>query len=112
MKISSWTCIDCSNLDHASAPGIVHKAGLNRSAQIPDRGILVQLLLKENNRMSEQKPSCVHCERSDEQVPLIPLTYKSEQYWICPQHLPMAIHKPQALVGKLPGAENLSAGEH
>jgi hypothetical protein len=62
--------------------------------------------------MSEQKPTCVKCERSNDQVPLIPINYQDEQYWICPQHLPLAIHKPQALVGKLPGAENLAAGEH
>lgn len=62
--------------------------------------------------MSESNPKCVFCERSNQEVPLIPMDYKDEQYWICPSHLPLAIHKPQALVGKLPGAENLSAGEH
>lgn len=62
--------------------------------------------------MSNQKPSCVYCERSNEQVPLIPLNFQDKEYWICPQHLPMAIHKPQMLEGKLPGVENLTAGGH
>jgi hypothetical protein len=33
-------------------------------------------------------------------------------YHICPQHLPVLIHNPQMLVGKLPGAEGLTPAEH
>ncbi|MBG7609951.1 MAG: hypothetical protein IZT55_03705 [Anaerolineae bacterium] len=56
----------------------------------------------------ESQPQCVHCQRSSDQVPLIALRYQDEDTWICPQHLPILIHKPHQLVGKLPGAENLS----
>ena len=59
--------------------------------------------------MTEQDANCVHCNRTSDQVPLIPMNYKDEHYWICPQHLPILIHKPQMLVGKLPGVENLTA---
>lgn len=62
--------------------------------------------------MSEQKPQCIHCERSSDEVPLIPMKYQEEHYWICPQHLPIVIHKPQILAGKLPGVENLKAEGH
>ena len=62
--------------------------------------------------MSDNKPQCVHCERSSDEVPLLNLKYKETDYWICPQHLPVVIHKPHLLVGKLPGAENLDEGQH
>jgi hypothetical protein len=32
-------------------------------------------------------------------------------YWICPQHLPILIHKPVRLAEKLPGLENLGEPE-
>jgi hypothetical protein len=41
-------------------------------------------------------------------VPLINFSYQGKELWICPQHLPILIHEPQKLAGKLPGAENLS----
>jgi hypothetical protein len=55
---------------------------------------------------------CAYCNRSKEEVPLIQLVYKEQASWICPQHLPILIHKPQMMSDVLPGAENLSAGEH
>ena len=61
--------------------------------------------------MTEKSPRCVHCNRSSTEVPLVELKYKDEASWICPQHLPVLIHKPQKLIGKLPGAENLSDEE-
>ena len=62
--------------------------------------------------MTENKPQCVHCERSSDEEPLLNLKFKESDYWICPQHLPVVIHKPHLLVGKLPGAENLDEGQH
>ncbi len=62
--------------------------------------------------MSENIPKCVHCERTSDEVPLLKLKFKNKKSWICPQHLPVLIHKPQTLVGKLPGVENLSSEEH
>jgi hypothetical protein len=43
---------------------------------------------------------------------LIPLEYRGAQTWICPQHLPVLIHHPDQLVGKLAGAENLRPADH
>lgn len=60
----------------------------------------------------QQNQNCLFCERSSEQVPLITLSYQSHTLWICPQHLPVLIHEPAQLIGKLPGAENLSPAEH
>jgi hypothetical protein len=38
--------------------------------------------------------------------------YRDSRLWICPQHLPVLIHDPAQLIGKLPGAENLRPAEH
>jgi hypothetical protein len=62
--------------------------------------------------MTNQPPKCVHCERDSYEVPLVSLRYQDTEAWICPQHLPILIHKPQMLVGKLPGVENLVSEGH
>ena len=62
--------------------------------------------------MSESIPSCLVCDQTSEQVPLIQLQYRQGHYYICPSHFPILIHQPQRLVGRLPGAEHLSAHDH
>jgi hypothetical protein len=57
-------------------------------------------------------PTCLACGRSQTEIPLITLSYQDRSFHICPQHLPMLIHNPQLLVGKLPGAEDMSPAEH
>jgi hypothetical protein len=54
---------------------------------------------------------CIVCERSSDEVPLIPLHYQKATVWICPQHLPVLIHKPEQLADKLPGATNFGKPE-
>ncbi|UCG86402.1 MAG: hypothetical protein JSW71_21285 [Gemmatimonadota bacterium] len=55
---------------------------------------------------------CVACGRDKQQTPLLALEYQESRLWICPQHLPVLIHDPHQLIGRLPGAENLSPAEH
>jgi len=55
---------------------------------------------------------CVACNRTEQEVPLITLDYQGRNFRICPQHLPMLIHDPQSLTGRLPGAEGLEPAEH
>jgi hypothetical protein len=55
---------------------------------------------------------CVACGRDPGQAPLLRLEYRDGSFWICPQHLPMLIHDPGSLAGKLPGAEKLSPADH
>jgi hypothetical protein len=63
--------------------------------------------------MSEDKAKqCLACERCSDVTPLIPLEYREERLWICPQHLPLLIHDPAQLVGRLAGAEHLRPAEH
>ena len=57
-------------------------------------------------------PHCVACDRQGSDVPLITLEYRNQKFWICPQHLPMLIHDPKTLTGKLPGAEGMMPAEH
>ena len=58
--------------------------------------------------MSEKK-ACLFCEKTDQEIPLVKLEFQGKQLWICPQHIPVLIHDPSKLVGKLPGAENMEA---
>jgi hypothetical protein len=45
-------------------------------------------------------------------VPLIAFSYRGGTHWICAQHLPVLIHDPIRLVGRLPGAEDLRPADH
>jgi hypothetical protein len=60
----------------------------------------------------KESKACLLCQRDQQVTPLIQLVYRGASLWICPQHLPVLIHDPQQLVGKLPGAENLRPSEH
>ena len=62
--------------------------------------------------MPESIPQCLICQQSEQDIPLLPVQYRGQQYWICPQHLPVLIHRPEELAGKLPGAEQLSGYQH
>jgi hypothetical protein len=57
-------------------------------------------------------PACIVCELDEDQVPLIKIQYLGNTYWICPQHLPILIHRPAELAHKLPGLEKLGPAEH
>jgi hypothetical protein len=56
--------------------------------------------------------SCLACGRAADATPLIALSYRGVSYWICPQHLPILIHDPARLAGRLPGAEDMRAADH
>jgi len=58
------------------------------------------------------KPMCLACNRSQDDVPLVSLVYQGSSHWICPQHLPLLIHDPARLAGKLDGAESMEPAEH
>lgn len=55
---------------------------------------------------------CLNCERPEAVTPLVSLRYAGQAAWICTQCLPVLIHKPQQLSGKLANAERLPAAEH
>jgi hypothetical protein len=53
---------------------------------------------------------CLVCKRDEQEVPLVQLSFRNADYWICPQHIPVLIHDPGQLAGMLPDAENMQAG--
>ncbi|UCH83745.1 MAG: hypothetical protein JSW50_15060 [Candidatus Latescibacterota bacterium] len=55
--------------------------------------------------------TCLYCGRGDTDTPLVVLEYRGTSLRICPQHLPLLIHDPAKLIGKLPGAEGLSPAD-
>ena len=63
------------------------------------------------NFMTENTNRCLVCEQTSHQIPLLAIDYQGKQYWICPQHLPLLIHKPHELIGKLPGADQFKPYE-
>ncbi|MGD8868477.1 MAG: hypothetical protein PVI01_12640 [Gemmatimonadales bacterium] len=62
-----------------------------------------------DGRTSEKE--CLACGRNAGQTPLITLEYRGDLLYICPQHLPVLIHDPARLIGKLPGAEDLEPAD-
>ena len=53
---------------------------------------------------------CLVCKQDENQVPLVQVDFKGNNYYICPQHIPVLIHNPAQLEGLLPGAETMQAG--
>lgn len=44
--------------------------------------------------MTDHAERCVNCNRTSDQVPVLTLYYRHAQYGICPQCLPVLIHRP------------------
>lgn len=62
--------------------------------------------------MTRTPSACIACDRRTDEVPLIPLDYRGARLWICPQHLPILIHDPARLTGRLAGAEHMRPADH
>lgn len=58
--------------------------------------------------MSAQK-ECLVCKKTSEEIPVTKFYYKESEFYICPQHMPTIIHKPQELVGLIDGADTFEA---
>jgi len=52
--------------------------------------------------MSKNK-SCIVCQQTDQEVPLLKFKFKGKKYYICSQHVPVLIHKAHELDSLLPG---------
>jgi hypothetical protein len=55
---------------------------------------------------------CLNCDRTENEIPLLTMAYHEETHFICPQCLPVLIHKPQNLAGKLEGADKFPPANH
>lgn len=49
--------------------------------------------------------ACLNCNRTEQQIPLLTLAFQGEKKYICPQCLPVLIHKPEKLSAVLPGLD-------
>ena len=56
--------------------------------------------------------TCLNCGHNSNEIPLLTFEFRGESFSLCPQCLPVIIHKPQTLTGKLPGAENFTPANH
>jgi hypothetical protein len=56
--------------------------------------------------------NCLSCNRSEDEIPLVTLTYSSRPAYICSHCLPLLIHHPEQLIGRLKGAEKIPPAEH
>jgi len=54
---------------------------------------------------------CIACGRGKDIVPLLTIEYRDSRFQICSQHLPVLIHDPGQLTGRLEGAEDLSPSD-
>jgi hypothetical protein len=62
--------------------------------------------------MTQENPACLYCGVPHSEAPLVRLLADGQENFICAQHLPVLIHEPHKLAGKLPGAERLRGHEH
>lgn len=60
--------------------------------------------------MKEETKTCFVCNKTEDEIPLVQMTYKGKEVRICPQHLPLLIHEPQKLAGMIENVENFPAG--
>jgi len=56
--------------------------------------------------------TCLNCDRSEQEIPLIALHYQGKQVYICSQCFPNLIHAPAKLAGKLADAEKIQPAQH
>jgi hypothetical protein len=59
--------------------------------------------------------TCLNCGASDQDRPLVTLKFQGKEVFICPQCLPILIHKPYQLADKLPDftpPENPAPDDH
>lgn len=55
--------------------------------------------------------ACVMCGVGSQASPLLRFEYRDAGFWICPRHLPVLIHDPSQLAGRLAGAEGLKPSD-
>ena len=50
--------------------------------------------------------TCLNCGSSEQERPLITIKFQGKELFICPQCLPILIHKPYQLADRLPGIKS------
>jgi len=55
---------------------------------------------------------CISCEKSEAEAPILRLRFKGEDAAICSSCLPVLIHRPEKLAGRLSDAEKIEPSSH
>jgi hypothetical protein len=53
--------------------------------------------------------ACLNCGVSEQERPLLTLTFQNKELYICPQCMPILIHKSHELADKIPGFQPVDA---
>jgi hypothetical protein len=61
---------------------------------------------------SNESGVCVNCERDEAEIPLLQFQFRGDEYRICTNCLPVLLHRPDNLIGRLPGAEDIKPAKH
>jgi hypothetical protein len=56
--------------------------------------------------------TCLSCNQSEQEIPLVTLEYQGQQVYICSQCFPTLIHSPAKLAGKIKDAEKIPPANH
>jgi hypothetical protein len=48
-------------------------------------------------------PTCLNCGTSEQERPLLTMKFQGKEVYLCPQCMPIMIHKPHELADRLPG---------
>ena len=56
--------------------------------------------------------TCLNCQKTEQEIPLVTLQYMGQQVYICSQCFPTLIHSPAKLAGKIKDAEKIQPANH
>lgn len=56
--------------------------------------------------------TCLNCGSSEMDRPLLTLRFQGKEVHLCPECMPIMIHKPQQLIEKLPGMKPWGPPNH
>ena len=55
---------------------------------------------------------CLNCDKTDQDAPILNVRFKNQDVRICTSCLPVLIHRPQKLAGRLAGIESVEPADH
>ncbi|HTX92993.1 MAG TPA: hypothetical protein VMC09_17405 [Anaerolineales bacterium] len=56
--------------------------------------------------------TCLNCQKTEQEVPLVTLQYRGQPAYICSECFPTLIHSPAKLAGKIQDAEKIQPARH
>ncbi len=60
----------------------------------------------------DDQVNCKLCGSSEMDVPMLPVRYANQGFWVCSRCMPVLIHRPEKLEGILENAEKIPAADH